>query len=85
MKEIKKRLEGMIFPCVMVVYGAERTHRTTYRGENPGYFWIGYIDSLNDAAKTIYDSDAKMPLSELSIYGIHSGNENGPSVQLDQI
>lgn len=65
------------YPCVAYVYGPERTHRTTYRGENPGFY--GYErcadhDALQDL---VFKSRIQMPLSELDISAVWWEGDGG--------
>ncbi len=48
-KKIYERLLLLDYPCVLVVYGGERTHRTTYRGEHGSAFSIASCDSPDEA------------------------------------
>lgn len=44
-----KKLQELTYPCTVVVYGSERTQRTTYRGEHQGAFGIAYCNSAEEA------------------------------------
>lgn len=48
-KRIYDKLCELTYPCVIVVYGPERTHRTTYRGEHQGVFSIGVCETVGEA------------------------------------
>lgn len=67
------KLQSLPYPCTIVVYGAERTHRTTYRGEHDSRFSISLCDNAMDAWACVDCGWVGYP-PDLKVYAI-CGNE----------
>lgn len=68
-KRIWQRLQELSYPCTLVVYGPERTHRTLYRGEHESAFGIAYCQDANEAW-TVVDCNWPGYPPDLRIYSI---------------
>jgi hypothetical protein len=68
LEQIKQRILNFNYPCHIIVYGSERTYRTTYRSEHPGCFAEKYCETYDDAASFIYDINWQGCVDELTIY-----------------
>ena len=52
-KIIYQKLTEITYPCIIVVYGPERTYHTTYRNEHGGVFQIAECQNINEAWQTV--------------------------------
>jgi len=66
---MKDRLKELQFPCYLVVYAPERTHRTKFRGENPGAFVQGMVYNIDNALELVEQANYRGPDTELKVCG----------------
>jgi hypothetical protein len=71
--KIYEKLKNLEYPCTIVVYGAERTHQTTYRGPHDGAFAIDVCLDV-DEAWNLVDCGWKGYPPDLKIYVIDGAN-----------
>ena len=69
-ERIHDKLQGMNYPCVLVVYGPSRNYRTTYRCENCETFSISPVKDQDEAWALVSGANYHGHPSELEIYAI---------------
>lgn len=79
MKEVIAWAETLTLPAAVFVYGPERTHRTRFRGENPGGYGSAVCSTPQDVWNLIDGCKFQMPLSELTISAVQTA-EDGPQI-----
>ena len=73
-KKLWDRLQALSYPCTIVVYGAECTSRTTYRGEHDSRFGISYCQNAEEAWNVVDCGWAGWP-PDLEVYVIPGDGE----------
>lgn len=68
-KAIWERLKELDYPCTVVAYGAERTTRTTYRGEHGSEFAIAFCHTPDEAWAVVDNGWPGYP-PDLCVYAI---------------
>jgi hypothetical protein len=81
---MKERLKDLTFPCYLVAYAPERTHRTKFRGENPGAFVHGLVYSLENALELVEQANYQGPESEIRLYGTYIATDEDGTKRLEQ-
>jgi hypothetical protein len=59
--------EELVFPAFIHCYGPERTHRTTYRGENRSGYGHCLCRSVEEVINLVYGVGFSMPLAEIEV------------------
>jgi hypothetical protein len=69
-EELKARLGRVGYPCYLVIHGAARHHRTTYRGEHHGVFSSGTVGNAEEALRLIDGADYPGHYSEMDLIAV---------------